>query len=137
MLIKEGGEFCYRNFTSDDNTAFLGALIVCRYQHQAELIETLPSAEEFKQLEITDAIWIANKEDASFSLNWNEDVPCATSVITVPSRNAANQHSPHFSMALAMCSAKITFISLDFTILSQQKTQAEQQLFTYKEATDF
>ena len=69
---KESGPFCYRYFTGDERNTFMGALAVCRYVHNATLIDMPLTAEEVHFLGIENRIWIANPKDANLSLEWNE-----------------------------------------------------------------
>ena len=66
-----GRGYCYRYFTGDERSVYIGALAVCRFQHKATLIDKPPTVEEQQLLGIKEPIWIANEEETNFSLDWD------------------------------------------------------------------
>ena len=143
---KESGPFCYRYFTGDERNTFLGALAVCRYVHNATLIDKPPTVEEVHLLGIDRPIWIASPEDALLSLEWNVSVGMCykMSAPGIVTDVYGSQCASQSEKAKSMCSVErvlIEKLETEFNNNAEYKftknPEEEKELYTFREAAGY
>ena len=138
------GPYCYRYFTGDERSVYVGALAVCRFLYNATLIDKLPTMNESKLLGIDQPTWIANKEDNNFSLDWDVRADTCYQMIgrDILSTIEGNCNSESHK-AKVMCEAEREFIDRNATQFPNEGYQyrnmptTEGERFTFREAAAF